>query len=192
MPLMPLRLSDGVVELRRCSLGDRDASIAAMEESWSQLHDWLLWAQHEMDVAHFDDLIKDYDEAWANDTDWRYFTFDAADESFLGAANIYTMSDPEMVGIGYWVRSSRTGRGYATRASRILTSAAFDYLPLVQTVEIQMDVGNVASVAVARRLGFRLVSEIPKERLVPASSGRALLWRIDRDEWRDHTTARSN
>ena len=192
MSLVPPSLSDGANQLRRCSLEHRDVATEAMTESWAQLHDWLLWAQHEIPVTNFGELIKDFDEAWEKDEDWRYFSFDELDGSFIGAANIYSMSGPEIAGIGYWVRTSRTGVGYATRASRLLTSAAFDHLPLLRVVEIQMDEANAASTAVARHLGFHQVARIPKDKSVPASSGQALLWRMERDEWAQLEAARSS
>jgi len=61
--------------------------------------------------------------------------------------------------IGYWVRSDRTRRGYATAAADALTTAPFDYLSEVMKVIIRMDKANLASAALPPRLGYTLEGE---------------------------------
>lgn len=56
--------------------------------------------------------------------------------------------------IGYWIRSDRTGRGYATEAAGALVDVGFDALGL-ERLELRAGVGNAASRRVAEKLGFR-------------------------------------
>ena len=88
------------------------------------------------------------------------------------------------VEIGYWVRSDRTGRGYATTAARALTSLAFDVFPDIVTVEIRMDEGNVRSRAVAVRLGFTHVSDekFAGDRL-RGQTGEGHIYSMTRAQW---------
>ncbi len=183
MSLMPDELDDGTIALRRCLAVHRDVALDAIHESWTELHQWLSWAQQEITPESYDVALLDYGAAFDANSDWRYFSFDAADKALLGAANLYTTSSPQTLGIGYWVRTSRTRQGLATRAARLLTSMAFDQIAEIGTVEIQVDVSNAASLRVPRKLGFHCDAEIVKEKLTPGSSGRAFLWRINRDEW---------
>jgi len=71
--------------------------------------------------------------------------------------------------IGYWVRSDRTGRGYATAAARALTRAALQASPLVHRVQIRCDPANLASAAIPPKLGYRL-----------DEAGSQLVWVLDR------------
>src|SRR5947208_16020453 len=57
--------------------------------------------------------------------------------------------------IGYWVATDRTGRGFATRAVRAVTEAAF--VDGVEKLIIHCDEGNRRSASVARGAGFRHV-----------------------------------
>ena len=82
---------------------------------------------------------------------------------------------PGAIEIGYWVRSDRTSRGYATAAARALTEAAFAHLPVDQ-VEIRMDRANRASAAVPLKLGYRLFGHEEREVLTPGHTGRGLIW----------------
>lgn len=57
--------------------------------------------------------------------------------------------------IGYWVRSSEVGKGYATEGVRALSSWALDVL-CAKRVELVTDEQNHGSKAVAERCGFQL------------------------------------
>jgi ribosomal-protein-serine acetyltransferase len=57
--------------------------------------------------------------------------------------------------IGYWLGEQATGRGFMTRAARVMLGFAFDELG-VNRVALQAEVGNQRSRAVAERLGFIL------------------------------------
>jgi len=57
--------------------------------------------------------------------------------------------------IGYWIRTSLTGCGYATEATEALWAFAMHALK-ASRVEIHMDELNVASRRVAERAGFKL------------------------------------
>jgi RimJ/RimL family protein N-acetyltransferase len=78
------------------------------------------------------------------------------DGRFVGASGLHRIVwDVPMFEIGYWVRTSLTGRGYATEAARRIADFAFDELD-AERVEIWCDARNAASAAVARRAGFEL------------------------------------
>lgn len=57
--------------------------------------------------------------------------------------------------LGYWIDAGHTGRGVVTRATRALTTAAFEQLGL-NRVTIRAGVENVRSRAVPERLGFTM------------------------------------
>ena len=56
--------------------------------------------------------------------------------------------------VGYWLRASATGHGYATEAVRALSELAFDFG--IERLEVHTDPDNVPSRALAERAGFVL------------------------------------
>jgi RimJ/RimL family protein N-acetyltransferase len=54
--------------------------------------------------------------------------------------------------LGYWIRSSACGRGYATRATRLVTRFGFAVLAFTR-VEIVVATANTASLRVAEKAG---------------------------------------
>jgi hypothetical protein len=65
--------------------------------------------------------------------------------------------------IGYWIRTSEAGRGYATEATRRIAEFAFDDLG-AERVEIWCDARNERSAAVARRAGFAFEARLNRHR----------------------------
>jgi RimJ/RimL family protein N-acetyltransferase len=183
MALVPNRLADEVVELSRCGFDDLVLAVQAIHESWTELHHWLLWAQEEVTLTTYGSAMDEHIKFFDDNQDWRYFIVDQRDATLVGMANLYRLSSPDRVGIGYWVRTSRTRRGYASRATRLLVATAFAYLPMVNIVEIQMDATNLASMRVPEKLGFRRVAAIRRDMRVPGHSGLSLLWELDRATW---------
>ena len=57
--------------------------------------------------------------------------------------------------LGYWVRTSATGRGVATAAVRLAAHFGFESLDLIR-IEIVMAVANLASRRVAEKAGATL------------------------------------
>ncbi len=102
--------------------------------------------------------------------------FETDTDELVGTIALHRRSD-DVAEIGYWVRSDRTRRGYATAAAGALTFVAFDRLPEVQRVIIRMDQANVASAAVAARLGFDLVGEEADREIVTSGhTGKGWIW----------------
>lgn len=75
--------------------------------------------------------------------------------------------------LAYWLGAPYRGKGYATRACRVLLALVFDTTSL-QRIGIRCLPDNADSRAVAERLGFS-----PQPELV----NKALLFTIDRAEW---------
>jgi len=121
--------------------------------------------------------------SFGTDEDWQYCLVESEGGALVGGAGLHRRGGPNELEVGYWVRSDRCGRGYATEAARALTFAAF-HAPLgVERVRICMDRGNGASAAVPRKLGFSVVSEIEREIVTPGHTGWGLIWAVDRSSW---------
>jgi RimJ/RimL family protein N-acetyltransferase len=82
-----------------------------------------------------------------------FVIIDRSDNSIVGACGLNQFSDVNRyANLGYWLKTSATGKGFATRATRLLARHAFEEYSLAR-VEIMMSVENEASRRVAERVG---------------------------------------
>jgi RimJ/RimL family protein N-acetyltransferase len=104
----------------------------------------------------------------------------------VGGVGVDRERGPTTAEIGYWVRSDRTRRGYATAGAGALIDAVFAGLPTIDAVEIRMDKGNVASAAIPPKLGFLLAGEETFDGpRTSAQTGQGWIWVLSREHWND-------
>ena len=145
---MPPLLTDGVVRLRPYQPDDVDALYEAVRESIAEIQPWMEWAHPAYSWEE--------SEAWIAETDdWRdmqnFAIVNATTGAFLGGCGLNQHNrHNRFANLGYWVRTSATGRGIATRATRLLAAWALDALV---RVEIVIVAENLASQRVAEKAG---------------------------------------
>jgi RimJ/RimL family protein N-acetyltransferase len=113
-----------------------------------------------------------------------YAIFDREGVEVLGEAGLMPRVGEGALEIGYWIRVERAGQGIATEATRALTSAGFA-LPEVHRIEVHCDAANAPSVAVPRKLGYRVVRGPATQ--PPASGtpcGDTVVFALTAPEWR--------
>ena len=173
---MPDVLPAGPVELRRTRSEDLDGLMRALEVSQPDLARWLPWADPMPTREAEREFLEGRAAAFDADEEWGYFLVEPASGELVGGAGLHPRG-PGVVEIGYWVRSDRTRRGYATAAAGTLAEAAFEHLPDVQRVVIRMDQANAASAAVPPKLGFVCEGEDPLRDIVTSGhTGTGWIW----------------
>ncbi len=155
-----MELTDGMIVLRPPTDGDGPEVVAAIRESLAELAPWMPWARAGYglpDYAAFNNGGRDLG-------DHNFLIFDAADAKVadadparrpqvLGTCGLNHLDAiNRRVNLGYWLRSSATGHGVATRATRLLAWYGHHHLAL-QRLELVIAVANTASQAVADRVG---------------------------------------
>ena len=175
--LMPEELPAGeVLTLRRWTASLIDQLLESIEASQPELARWLPWADPMPTRTAELEVVRSAERAFAEDRDYAYFLIERASGDLVGCAGLH----PKLGGvveIGYWVRSDRTRRGYATLAASSLRSAAFRHLPDVEKVIIRMDQGNAASASIPPKLGFTLEGEEePRDTLTTGHTGKGWIW----------------
>lgn len=178
--------AEGLV-LRAISREFFSEAYEAVGESRTEVREWLWWAQDPLDESTYMDFIKRNTENFLNDLEWRYFIFDGATNRLVGGCSLEVLDSEgeRSANVGYWVRTSCTGRGIATRTARALTDVAFTYLSEIDSVEIGMDRANLASARIPEKLGFAFVGEREKLIRAPGHTGRGLLWKMSRSAWEE-------
>lgn len=150
-PLAPI--TDGHVLLRPYAPADVEAMYEAARESVDALYPWMEWCHPDYARDESAVWVVHAMDALAAGREFSFGVWDAAGTRFLGGCGLNQFNLVQrFANLGYWVRSSATGRGVATRATRLLARFAFDRLSL-NRVEIVVVVGNRASLRVAQKAG---------------------------------------
>ena len=87
--------------------------------------------------------------------------------------------------LGYWIRTSRAGRGYATEASAAVLLWAFGPLGL-ERLSVQAAPGNAASLRVIAKLGFVREGVMRQAQRIPGRRERLdwVAFGMTREDWR--------
>ena len=101
--------------------------------------------------------------SWTEGKSYSFVIEELPDYSFAGNCRIQEF-EPERnhAGLGWWVRTSRTGKGIATAAGRLVAIAAFEDLSL-WSLGVYTNANNAASRRVAEKLGTVLIQIKPEE-----------------------------
>jgi RimJ/RimL family protein N-acetyltransferase len=180
---LPERLDVGEFQLRRASPEYLDQLLEAVEESLDELRPWMSWAQTMPTVEALNTVLCEADRSFRAGDDWMYLLIDRSSAKVAGGSGLHRRIGPHGLEVGYWVRTSFTGRDYATLTTKTLTDTAFTYLDWVDRVEVRMDRANLPSAAVPRKLGFTLVREEERPRVTPGHTGVGLIWSVNRSTW---------
>lgn len=141
-------LTDGVISLRSPVDADAPALCAAVRASLAELTLYLPWATAAYDEAAARSWIRGEREP----DEVRYLIVGDDDEVAGGCGLDQFDQLNRCANLGYWLRTDRTRRGWATRATSLLARRALTELGL-ERVEIVMAVENEASRRVAERVG---------------------------------------
>jgi RimJ/RimL family protein N-acetyltransferase len=134
----------------------RDAPLLgeAIEASLDHLRPWMPWAHEEpKPVSERIELLRSFRGRFDIGEDYVYGVFDRDEQEVVGGSGLHTRVGVGALEIGYWIRASRVGRGFARETTAALTKVAFRVCG-VDRVEIHVDPANDASLRIPRALGF--------------------------------------
>ena len=148
-------LTDQAVTLRTFTAADAPALYGAIRESFPQLTRWLAWADRYLAASEADAWIASLADRRQQHIAYDLGIFDTQSGALLGGTGLSRLSLADRSAhLGYWVRTSASQRGIATRAARLWARHALTALPF-HRVEILTAVGNLPSQRVARKLGAK-------------------------------------
>lgn len=88
-----------------------------------------------------------------------WLAFPHGDDTLMGAVYLHTPKG-STAKLGYWANAAARGKGYLTEASEAVLQWAFGHLT---HVHLQVAIDNVASIRLARRLGFTFHALLPAQ-----------------------------
>ena len=138
--------------LRHPEVSDASAICEAVRESMAELHAWFTWCHADYSVSDAKQWITAQMEERAAGLAHEFIVL-STDGLFLGVCGVNQINRVNrMANLGYWIRSSETGRGIATLAVRETASWTFRNTDL-ERLEIVIAVKNFASQRVAEKVG---------------------------------------
>ena len=154
----------------------------AIDSSLDHLGPWMPWARaepqpHEEKVA----LLRRFRGQFDLGQDFVYGVFTRDGSEVVGGTGLHTRVGAGAFEIGYWIRQSRVGEGFATEVSAALTRVAFEVCD-VDRVEIRVDPANERSAKIPEKLAYG--KEALLRRRLPAGDGEprdAVVFTIFRD-----------
>ena len=148
-----VELSDGRVLLRPYRPADVDGLYEAAYESIDDMFPWMAWCHPGYAIEETRQWAEMALDAWREDRGYEFVMTDAGDGSVFGGCGLNRINNTDRVAnLGYWVRSSRTRRGVASAATRLLARFGFEQVGL-NRIEIIAAVDNTASQRVAEKAG---------------------------------------
>ncbi len=177
-------LDDGVVVLRPPTEGDIDEIFTAVRESINEVVPWMAWCHPDYQRVETAEWVRSTEQAWANDTEYAFAIFDRASGAVLGTCGLNAVDRlNRWANLGYWVRTTATGRGVATRAATLIAAFGFRELGLDRG-EILAATGNEPSRRVAGNVGAVREGVLRRRLRVGEASHDAVVFSLIRDEWR--------
>lgn len=185
-PDIPREILTERLVLRPPAEADAEAVIAAIEESRGELTEWMAWAPYMRTVEDARTWAGRVSDSW-DDPERADFTigmFLRENGRFLGGTGYHRARwEVPSLDIGYWMRTSETGKGYVREAVTALTRVGFAQLGLKRMV-ITCAATNDRSRRVAEACGYRFEGRLRNDDRLPDGSLRDTLVfsLIDTDE----------
>ena len=146
-------LQDGSILMRPFQPGDAQGLFEAIRESLADVTPWLRDLGSVRSVTEVEAFIAAQPENWANGIAYNFAITGLDGSTMLGGCGL-TQIHPNhrFANLYYWVRSSRTRQGIASRATRLVARFGLETLGL-QRIEIVVETTNIASLRVAEKAG---------------------------------------
>jgi RimJ/RimL family protein N-acetyltransferase len=153
---VPETLETGRLRLAANHAGAGRIVNEAFVESHAQLKPWMPWAKEAMSVEGSEKHCREMQAKWYARQILDFCFYRKTDGIFVGKGGLHTIDwgIPKFE-IGYWIRTSCAGQGFATEATLALVDLARRPLG-ARRIEITSDARNAASRRVAEKSGFAL------------------------------------
>lgn len=142
--------------IRAPRAGDGKAINEAIIESFNELNIWMPWAREKPTLQDSEEACRRSAARFIAREDLQLLLFSKSTGELVGSSGLHRFdwSVPKFE-IGYWCRTSQTGKGYISEAVSRIARFAFDHLK-AERIEIHCDSGNYRSSKIPERLGFQL------------------------------------
>lgn len=170
-----------ICRLRPYAATDAGALFEAARESIAEVYPWLPWCHPDYSLAEAEQWARSRAEL-ASGEEYNFVILGSGDR-FLGGCGLNQINrSHKFANLGYWVRSSATGQGIATKVVRLLEQFAFERTDLVR-LEIICAAGNERSQRVAERAGAHREGVLRSRLLLHGRAVDAVMYSLVRSKW---------
>jgi RimJ/RimL family protein N-acetyltransferase len=147
--------SDDRLRLRLFNELDVDNFYEAAKESSEQLMKWFEWYNKDYSRENAEKFICSRKNAWDMQEEFSFLIEEKHNNRFVGVIGLNRIDMVnKLANIGYWIRTSAAGKGYATAALQLLARYSFERLGFIR-LEILCLPNNLPSIRVAEKAGFK-------------------------------------
>jgi RimJ/RimL family protein N-acetyltransferase len=144
--------TDGVVTVRPFQKEDAPEIHAAVSESQNETSFWLVDLKG-LSLSDVQEYIASQPEIWNEDQAYNFVILESSSNKILGGCGLNQINRRHRsCALYFWIRTSATRRGFATRAVVLMARFAFDSLGM-QRMEIDIEPDNLAGLRVAEKSG---------------------------------------
>jgi RimJ/RimL family protein N-acetyltransferase len=144
--------TDGVVTVRPFQKEDALEIHAAVSESQNETSFWLVDLKG-LSLSDVQEYIDSQPEIWNEDQAYNFVILESSTSKILGGCGLNQINRRHRsCALYFWIRTSATRRGFATRAVVLMARFAFDSLGM-QRMEIDIEPDNLAGLRVAEKSG---------------------------------------
>jgi ribosomal-protein-alanine N-acetyltransferase len=162
---MPVPIRTPRLLIRHTKPGDGPEINRAIRDSFNDLTKWMPWAEKMPTPEDSEMFARQSYAKWHLREDFTLPIFDCSGKTQFGGTGLHRMNwSIPCFEIGYWVRSTETGKGYITEAVNAVTRYAFQILH-AKRIEIRCDADNIKSAKIPERLGYQLEGRLQKSDL---------------------------
>ncbi|MES3013783.1 MAG: GNAT family protein [Pseudomonadota bacterium] len=170
---LPTRIDTERLLMRPPQAGDGPRFFEALSESLVEMHQFLAalpWIAAEPSPDAAELYCRNGQANFVARKDLPFFLFERTTGQLVGATGLHrTVWATPKTEVGYWVRSSRSGRGLIAEVVEATVQYAFARIGVVR-VELITDEANLASRKVADRCGFVLEGTLRHDHKAPDGS----------------------
>jgi RimJ/RimL family protein N-acetyltransferase len=161
-----------------------DPLFDAVVESIPEVSQYETWCHPGYSRDEAVEYVEQWKKRWRECTAFYFAIKEIKSAAFLGSCGLSDLNRVhKRAGLGFWIRSSQTGQGFATDAARLVTSIGFSDLEL-ERIELEAAVGNVASRRVAEKIGCELEGVLQHRQILPAGPTDTVMYSLIRPKWR--------
>jgi ribosomal-protein-serine acetyltransferase len=149
---IPRHISTPRLVLRSFKHSDAPDLYQATSTSVAEINPFLPWCHPNSTLADARQWIHTADSNWDSDEGWAFAIRAQQTGEFIGGCGLNKIDEHLNANLGYWIKSSAVGLGYASEAARALAVYGLHHLQLMR-IEIIMSTANTRSVRVAEKIG---------------------------------------
>lgn len=172
-PDFPMPITTDRLIIRPIKPTDAKILYSAIVESFDELNRYMHWPRNISSLADTEKYVQSAVQNWIekkNDEPYlALIILDKNTNDFIGGTSFhhYDWEIPS-VETGYWIRTSKSGKGYITEAINVITQYAFKQLK-AKRISLTCDPDNIKSKNIAERLNYTLEGRLKNHRIKPDS-----------------------